>query len=309
MNNNTQVLLKIRHLNKSYKIKGSKKKKYVHAVDDLSLSVYKGETLGLIGESGCGKSTLAKLILQLQNCTSGEIYFEGTNILSLEARELKNLRKKIQIVYQDPYSSMNPRMKIYQIIEEPLRVQRIGTKKSRRLRVDHLVELVGLPKECLRRYPYEFSGGQRQRICIARALALNPELIVFDEPTSALDVVTQRQILNLLSTLQEKFELTYIFISHGLAAVKHFCNRVAIMYLGKIVELADSSELYSNPLHPYTKALLNAIPIQNPFERNRKKSLVKDWQLSEKNKIDDFRNANLVEVKRGHFLALNEGKV
>lgn len=237
------------------------KRQYVKAVDDVTLNVKKGETLGIVGESGCGKSTFARTILRLIEPTEGKIIFEGKDITKINDSELREMRKNFQIMFQDPYASLNPRMTVGDIIAEPLDIQKaFKNKKGRLIKIVNLMETCGLDKAFINRYPHEFSGGQRQRIGIARALALNPKLIVCDEPVSALDVSIQSQIINLLIGLQNKYNLTLIFISHDLSVVNHISDRVAVMYLGKVVELANKSDLYNNPKHPYTKALLEAIP-------------------------------------------------
>jgi oligopeptide/dipeptide ABC transporter ATP-binding protein len=236
----------------------------VRAVDGVSFEIKRGETFGLVGESGCGKSTTGRCILRLIEPTSGSVYFDGRNLLDTDAAELRLLRRDMQIIFQDPYASLNPRMRVSQIVEEPLTIHRIGIAKERRDRVVELLELVGLEGEHGTRYPHEFSGGQRQRIGIARALALNPKFIVCDEPVSALDVSVQAQVVNLLQDLQEKLGLTYLFISHGLSVVEHISSRVGIMYLGKLVEVASSEEIFRNAQHPYTRALLSSIPVPDP---------------------------------------------
>jgi oligopeptide transport system ATP-binding protein len=238
----------------------------VHAVDGVSFDVYRGETLGLVGESGCGKSTTGRTILQLYKPTDGRIDFEGKNLVSLKGEELRVMRRKMQMIFQDPYASLNPRMTIGEIVGEPLAVHNVATGSEIQERVEHLLQLVNLNPAFASRYPHEFSGGQRQRIGIARALALQPSFIVCDEPISALDVSIQAQVVNLLDELQQQFNLTYLFIAHDLSMVRHISKRVAVMYLGVIMELADRSELYHQPLHPYTQALLSAVPIPNPVE-------------------------------------------
>lgn len=233
----------------------------LHAVDDISFFINKGETLGLVGESGCGKSTTGRLLLRLIEPTDGKILFNGVDVMKLNAKQMREFRKKMQIVFQDPYASLDSRFNVYESIEEPLKIHKIyKDNKEMEERVFQLMETVGLAPRIINSFPHELDGGRRQRIGIARALALNPELIVLDEPVSALDVSIQAQILNLLQTLQRQMRLTYLFISHNLSVVKHISDRVAVMYLGKIVELADTEELFKNPLHPYTKALLSAVP-------------------------------------------------
>lgn len=262
-----QLLLDVKHISKYYSAKSgafSREKRMVKAVDDISFQVYSGETIGIVGESGCGKTTLGKLVLHLFEPTNGEILFGNQDVLKLKGKELREFRKHAQIVYQDPYTSLNPRNTIGKIIGEPLLVQKLEDKKTVRKKVLHMLEVVGLSPEYYDRYPFECSGGQRQRVGIARALILNPQMIVCDEAVSALDVSTQSQIINLLDDIQKEFDLTYLFISHGLSVVRHICSRVMVMYLGKVVEIADCESLYENPRHPYTQALFSAIPLPDP---------------------------------------------
>jgi oligopeptide/dipeptide ABC transporter ATP-binding protein len=262
-----QTLVEVKDLKKHFP---TAHKQSVRAVDGVSFAIQRGETLGLVGESGCGKTTVGRCLLRLIEPTGGEVRFDGRNLLEINRRELRELRRQMQIIFQDPYSSLNPRMKVGEIIAEPLIVHRVGQKNERRERVADLLRVVGLEPDYATRYPHQFSGGQRQRIGIARALALNPDFIVADEPVSALDVSVQAQVVNLLQDLQEQFGLTYLFISHGLAVVKHISSRVGVMYLGKLVELAPADEIYARPLHPYTQALLAAIPTADPETRKQK---------------------------------------
>ncbi|MBT3305539.1 MAG: ATP-binding cassette domain-containing protein [Alphaproteobacteria bacterium] len=295
----------------------------VKAVDDISFHINKGETLGLVGESGCGKTTTGRCILQLENATAGEIMYEGRDLTKLGQKEMSKVREEIQVIFQDPFSSLNPRMKIGDIIGEPIQVHGIiPDKEERNKRVRELLSLCGLNPKFADRYPHEMSGGQRQRVGVARALALNPEVIICDEAVSALDVSIQAQVINLLEDLRDEFDLTYLFISHDLSVIRHICHRVAVMYLGHMVELADCDELYDNPLHPYTRALLAAVPIPDPtIEAERAHEVVKGEVPSPINppsgcvfhprcpravdscskEVPEFR-----EIKPGHWVACTE---
>jgi len=263
-----EELVRVRGLFKHFPVAGSDD--VVRAVDGVTFEILRGETLGLVGESGCGKSTVGRCLLRLIEPTRGEIYFEDKEVRALSGGDLRRLRREMQIIFQDPYASLNPRLTVRDIVGEPLVIHGLGGKGERRARVADLLRKVGLDPDYMNRYPHEFSGGQRQRIGIARALALNPKLIVADEPVSALDVSVQAQVINLLEDLQKEFDLTYLFISHGLAVVEHISTRVAVMYLGRIVEVASAAELYANPLHPYTRALLSAIPVPDPTRKRER---------------------------------------
>ncbi len=263
-------LLEVRNLSKTFPVDGGRA--HIHAVSEVNLSLETGEVIGIVGESGCGKSTLARLVLRLLQPTQGSIAFSGRDLLALGTREMRNARRHMQMVFQDPFASLDSRQKVGAILEEPLLIHKVGTRAQRRARVFELLEHVGLPGDACERYPHEFSGGQRQRINIARALALSPRLIVADEPVSALDMSIQSQILNLLEDLKSEFGLSYLFISHDLAVIRHISNKVAVMYLGRIVEFADSETLFTTPAHPYTQALLSAIP--NPDPRVRRERVV-----------------------------------
>ena len=278
MKADNEVLLQVINLEKHFPITSGfvfqNQVGAVKAVDGISFEVLKGETLGLVGESGCGKSTLGRTILQLHRPTSGEVFFEGKNLVDLKGNALRKVRRRAQMIFQDPYSSLNPRTTVYEIISEPLQIHNIATGKECVERVQELLNKVGLNHRFVNRYPHEFSGGQRQRIAIARALALNPEFIVCDEPISALDVSIQAQIVNLLEELQDEFKLTFLFIAHDLSMVRHISRRVAVMYLGKLVELTDRDQLYNDPQHPYTKALLSAVPIHDPLVEEKRRRII-----------------------------------
>jgi oligopeptide/dipeptide ABC transporter ATP-binding protein len=270
-------LLEVNGLKKHFPIKSGILKRttgQVYAVDGVSFSVEKGETLGLVGESGCGKSTTGRAVLRLIAPTAGTIVFEGIDLMAASRAQMQTLRKDMQIIFQDPYASLNPRMRVRSIVGESLKIHNIGTEAERKKRVYELLETVGLNAEHAERYPHEFSGGQRQRIGIARALALNPKLIICDEPVSALDVSIRAQVINLLEDLQDEFDLTYVFIAHDLSVVKHTSDRVAVMYLGKIVEISDSKVLYDLPQHPYTEALLSAVPIPDPTTERARRRII-----------------------------------
>ncbi|MGG4483239.1 ABC transporter ATP-binding protein [Paenibacillus xylanilyticus] len=269
-----EPLLRIEGLKTYYPIKRgllSRTVGNVKAVDDISLELYPGETLGLVGESGCGKSTIGRSIIRLENPTSGRIWFEGQDITKSTILDLRRERTKMQMIFQDPYSSLNPRMRVQELLAEPMRVHGLATGAELETRIDHLLDTVGIPRSYKQRFPHEFSGGQRQRIGIARALSLNPKLIVCDEPVSALDVSIQAQILNLLKELQRELGLTYLFIAHGLGAVKYISTRIAVMYLGKVVEIGTKEQIFANPRHPYTQALLNAYPVPDPRKRGQER--------------------------------------
>lgn len=290
------------------------KNRVLKAVDNLNFSIREGETLGMVGESGCGKSTAGRTILRLYEPTAGIVKFNGTNIYKLSSGKMKAMRRDMQMIFQDPYASLNPRFTVSDIIGEALDIHKMaGSRAARKKRVEELLDLVGLNPDHATRYPHEFSGGQRQRIGISRALAVNPKFIICDEPISALDVSIQAQVVNLLKDLQERLGLTYLFIAHDLSMVKHISDRVAVMYMGRMVELAESEELYANPLHPYTKMLLSAIPVPDPEqEANKQRIIMSNEQagpihsaVEDVNRQSAFNldNSELVEVSKGHFVA------
>jgi oligopeptide transport system ATP-binding protein len=316
----TEPLLQVKDLKKYFPITGgvfSKKIGEVKAVDDLTFTVYKGETLGIVGESGCGKSTTGRMLLRLIEPTEGSIVFENQEITNLSKQELRKVRRDMQMVFQDPFASLNPRHTVEKILEEPLIVHGIGSKQERKKKVYEMLEVVGLGSYHAKRYPHQFSGGQRQRIGIARALMTRPKLIIADEPVSALDVSIQAQVLNLLEDLQKEFGLTYIFIAHDLGVVRHISDRVGVMYLGRMVELADSDVLYESPKHPYTKALLSAVPIPDPEYQQERQLLTGDLpspanppkgcafhtRCSACMDICKTTRPTLQEVEKGHYVA------
>ncbi len=274
-----KVLVETINLVKEFEIPGGdffgKYKPVVHAISNVSIQIMEGETLALVGESGCGKSTLGRLVLRLLDPTSGHVEFEGININELKSKEMREMRKKMQIIFQDPYASINPRMNVYEIIAEPLVTHKVcNTKEETLEKVKQLMKIVGIRPEFINRYPHQFSGGQRQRIGIARAIALQPKLIICDEPVSALDVSIQSQILNLLHDLQDEFQLTYLFISHDLSVVRYLSDRVCVMFLGKICEIGNTEDIFTSPLHPYTRFLIDAVPKPDPFLRKENKELL-----------------------------------
>ena len=290
-------LLEVRHLTKEFTRKKGlfAKGTSVRAVNDVSFTVERGETFGLVGESGSGKTTTGRCILRLIEPTSGEVLFDGRDVLALSRGDLRRARRDMQIVFQDPYSSLNPRMRVADIVEEPLIIHKLGSKAERRARVKELFALVGLNPDHLLRYPHEFSGGQRQRIGLARALALNPSFVILDEPVSALDVSVQAQVVNLLMDLQQRLQLTYLFIAHDLRLVEHVCSRVAVMFQGKIVEIGPTPSIFAAPRHPYTKALLSAIPVTDP-DTPRARIILDPASVN--------REAALREIAAGHFAAV-----
>jgi len=315
-------LVQVRNLKKYFPIKRGMLQRHVgdvKAVDDVSFDIYKGETLGLVGESGSGKTTVGRTMLRLYEATGGQVIFEGNDLVNLSGGELRRMRRRMQMIFQDPYASLNPRMTVGGIVGEPLEVHGVARRKERRERVQELLRIVGLNPYFVNRYPHEFSGGQRQRIGIARALALNPDLIVCDEPISALDVSIQAQVVNLLEDLQDRLGLTYLFIAHDLSMVRHISDRVAVMYLGKIMELASRDEIYLNPLHPYTVALMSAVPVPDPVVEEERQRIILEGDIPSPSTppvgcnfstrcpkaIDICFEAEpeFVEVEPGHFCA------
>ncbi len=271
----TEVILEVKNLKKHFPVSSkNNRSKAVKAVDNINLSLFSGETLGIVGESGCGKSTLAKVIIQLLEETEGEVLLKGKSVVNLKGKELKDMRRSMQMIFQDPYASLNPKWTVERTLLEPLIVHKIGTKSDRPKILQRIMKAVGLDESYLKRYPHEFSGGQRQRIGIARALVLNPQIIIADEPVSALDISVQAQILNLLKDLQDKFLLTYIFITHDLSVVRYIADRIVVMYLGRIVEVGDTTSIFEKPLHPYTKALISAIPSMEETTENDNERIV-----------------------------------
>lgn len=300
-----EPLLEVKHLVKHFPITSGiifqRQVGAVKAVDDVNFTLYAGETLGLVGESGSGKSTTGRTILQLHKPTSGEVIFEGKDLVTMNTADLRKTRRRMQMIFQDPYASLNPRMTVGRIVGEPLEIHNVmPNAKERQEYVENLLQRVGLNPYYTNRFPHEFSGGQRQRVGIARALALNPTFIVADEPISALDVSIQAQVVNLLQDLQEEFQLTYLFIAHDLSMIRYICKRVAVMYKGKIVELAETDELYENPIHPYTRTLLSAVPIPDPVIEKERRRIP--------SKPEDFieTSSELVEVSHGHFVAASK---
>ena len=325
--NGKEPLVKVTNLKKHFPIlRGVFRRQVgaVQAVDGVSFNIYEGETLGLVGESGCGKSTTGRVILQLMNATDGTVEFQGTNLNELKKSDMRRMRREMQMIFQDPYASLNPRMTVGNIIGEPLAIHSLGDSKQRKARVQDLLKVVGLNPYFVNRYPHEFSGGQRQRIGVARALATNPMFIVADEPISALDVSIQAQIVNLMEELQEDLGLTYLFIAHDLSMIKHICSRVAVMYLGKIMELAKKTVLFDRPYNPYTIALLSAVPVPDPFVEEKRKRIILEgdvpspinppsgcrfhtrcYMTKERCKIEE---PQLLEVEKDHFVACHYWK-
>ena len=322
MNNQRDVILQVENLKKYFPIRRGVFQRHVgdvKAVDGVSFNVYRGETLGLVGESGCGKTTTGRTIIRLTEPTEGRVQFADTDLAGIEGRDLRQMRRKMQMIFQDPYASLSPRMSVLGIVGEPLEVHRVAKGREKRERVADLLEMVGLDPAFMTRYPHEFSGGQRQRIGIARALALNPDMIICDEPISSLDVSIQAQVVNLMEELQEKMGLTYIFIAHDLSMVRHISDRIVVMYLGKVVELTDRKTHYDNPLHPYTQALLSAVPIPDPVIEEKRQRIILEGDLPSPSNPPKGCNFNtrcpvvtdicfdvdpeFIEIEEGHYCA------
>ncbi len=312
-----EAIVRLERVKKYFPFKEGFRTRYIKAIDDISFEIYKGETFGVVGESGCGKSTTGRAILNLIDVTGGNVYFEGVDVGKMSSKELLRAKRHMQIIFQDPFASLNPKMRVFQIIEEPLKFHGIRGKNTCEKLVYDIMEVVGLSRDSAQKYPHEFSGGQQQRIGIARALILKPDFIVCDEAVSALDVSVQAQVLNLLSDLKKEFELTYLFISHNLSVVRHLCDRVAVMYLGRVMEIADKHRIFDQPLHPYTKALISAIPLPDP-DKKRKDAVLEGDVPSPADPPSGCRFhtrcslcqerckeqvPELVEVSEGHFVS------
>ena len=299
-----EIILEVKDVKKWFP-NAAKSKEYIKAVDGVSLSIRKGETFGLVGESGCGKSTLSSLILSLYKATAGEVYFHGKPVYKMNSRQLREVRREMQVIFQDPYEALDPYLTIEEIIMEPLDIHKFGTKQEKREKVEEMCRLVGLPVNLLTRMPHQLSGGQRQRIGIARALIVKPQMVIADEPVSALDVSVQAQVINLLNRLKEEMGLTILFIAHNLSVVKYFSDRIGVMYYGKLVEMADSDELFKNPMHPYTRALLSAIPEPDPINEKKRKKIHYDPEM---HRYGDGNQPSYHEIAPGHTIYCSDGE-